>query len=672
MQTNLLFGIHCHQPVDNFDNVIYEIIEKSYLPFFQTLKEYPEFKCSVHFSGWLFQFIKENKPQLFSLIKSLSSQIEFFTGGYYEPILASIPSCDRVAQINKLSDFIINNFNQKPRGLWLTERIWDDSIIDDLKQCEIDYVIVDDYHLIASGFDKNNLNGYFLTENSNNKMALFPINKDLRYIIPFATIENSVNKIKEFSNIEGENAAIIFDDGEKFGVWPKTYEKVYEKKWLKKFFEKCIEDETINITTFSDFFDKNNAISLSYLPTVSYHEMGEWSTLPNIANDYLDLIHKHMDKEYLIRGGIWKNFFLKYNESNWIHKRALELSRVENVSEEYKDYLYRIQCNDVLWHGVFGGIYLPNLRDNAFKYIIKCENLLGRTNGYEKCDINIDSYDEYKFYTPDLITIIDPKRGGQIIEFDLRKQCFNLQNTLTRYKETYHNKIEKIEEKNKKEQKEEMKIEVNDEIETIHNDSLLATTEDIELFVDWYPKKSAIDHITDKNLNKHNFKACSFKEYGDFANQIFEVEDLNKNSIKLTRDGGIYKERKKETKLTKSFKFNNKQIESVIEIKSEEKSALKYLLEYNLHFQDYNILTVNGHNIGEALYLENSQLTILDQSMNKTISFYFDQCVDIYIYPVKSVSQSEAGVDYTIQGIALGFAKDFSSQLNLKYHIDIH
>lgn len=447
MKTNLLFGIHCHQPVDNFDKVVYEIIEKSYKPFFHVLKNYPKFKCSVHFSGWLFEFIKREEPELFSLIKSLSSQIEFFTGGFYEPILASISSKDRIAQINMLSNFIKENFNQKPRGLWLTERIWDDSIIDDLKKCDIDYVIVDDYHLIASGFKKDELNGYFMTEDSNNKIALFPINKDLRYIIPFATIQNSMNKLKEFANVEGENAAIIFDDGEKFGVWPKTYEKVYEKEWLKNFFEKCIEDETINISTFSEFYDKNHAISLAYLPTVSYHEMGEWSTLPNISKDYLDLIHTHMDKEYLIRGGIWKNFFIKYHESNWIHKRALELSKTPNQNEEFKDYLFRTQCNDVLWHGVFGGVYLPNLRDNAYKYIIKCENILGRENGFKQYDIDMDSYDEYKFYTPYLIVVIDPKIGGQIVEFDLRKSCFNLQNTLTRYNETYHNKIKKIEKK---------------------------------------------------------------------------------------------------------------------------------------------------------------------------------------------------------------------------------
>ncbi|QKF83243.1 alpha-amylase/4-alpha-glucanotransferase domain-containing protein [Halarcobacter ebronensis] len=668
MQTNLLFGIHCHQPVDNFDKVVYEIIEKSYKPFFEILKDYPQFRCSVHFSGWLFEFIKNNEKELFNLIKKLSPQIEFFTGGYYEPILASIPSHDRVAQINKLSNFIVENFNQKPRGLWLTERIWDDSIIDDLKKCEIDYVIVDDYHLIASGFNKYELNGYFLTENSNNQIALFPISKDLRYIIPFATVENSINKLKEFANYEGKNAAIIFDDGEKFGVWPKTYEKVYEKKWLKNFFEKCIEDETINVTTYSEFFDKNKAISLSYLPTVSYHEMGEWSTLPNISKDYLDLIHEHSDREYLIRGGIWKNFFIKYNESNWIHKRALELSKVENQNEQFKDFLYRTQCNDVLWHGVFGGIYLPNLRDNAYKYIIKCENLLDIKSGYTKSDINMDSYEEYKFYTPELITIIDPKMGGQIVEFDIRKKEFNLQNTLTRYHETYHNKIQRVEE-NSDEVLE--KKESDEEIATIHNDNILATTEDIELFSDWYIKKSAIDHITDRGFTRAEFKSCTFQEYGDFANQPFEVVETTQNSIKLKRDGGIYRISKKDTTLTKTFTFENRKIHSNINIQTDEISVMRYLLEFNFHFQDYEILTVNGHNIGESLHFENSQLTILDQSLNKTITFHFDQCIEMYVYPVKSVSQSESGVDYTIQGIAFGFAKDFSTQLDLKYTIEV-
>ena len=106
MNTKLLFGIHCHQPIDNFDHVVYEAIVKSYKPFFETLQNFPEFKCSVHFSGWLLEFIQKNDTELFSLMKKLSPQIEFFSGGFYEPILASIPSIDRIAQIQKLNSFI--------------------------------------------------------------------------------------------------------------------------------------------------------------------------------------------------------------------------------------------------------------------------------------------------------------------------------------------------------------------------------------------------------------------------------------------------------------------------------------------------------------------------------------------------------------------------------------
>lgn len=667
MKTNLLFGIHCHQPIDNFDRVIVEIIEKSYRPFFETLKEFPKFKCSVHFSGWLFEYIKKNDSKLFELIKSLAPQIEFFTGGYYEPILASIPSVSRVKQIQKLSKFIEDNFNQKPKGMWLTERIWDDSIIDDLRKCDVEYVIVDDYHLISSGFDKKKLNGYFLTENSNNTMALFPINKDLRYIIPFATIDDTMEKLHSFKNIEGENAAIIFDDGEKFGVWPKTYEKVYKKEWLRKFFAKSIEDESINVTTFKEFYAKNSGISLAYLPTVSYHEMGEWSTLPNISKDYLDLIKKHEDKEYLIRGGIWKNFFIKYNESNWIHKRSLELSKKPNQSLEYEDALHKTQCNDVLWHGVFGGIYLPNLRDNAYTYIIECENLSLGEKGFESYDIDLDSKLEYKHYTKDLIAITDIY-GAQIVELDLRKERFNYQNTLTRYHETYHDKIKKVEE----EEIEDSDSNSDDEaIETIHS-SVLYTKEDVQMYRDWYHKKSAIDHICDKALTLEEFQKCEFKEYGDFTNQNFEVTNINENSINFSRVGGVYKESKKETILNKTFTYDDNSINVEVDLATLENSTLNYLTEWNFHFMDYELLNINENILDEdSLEIEDSKLIIFDTLLNKSIIFSFNQIMKIYIYKVKSVSQSEEGVDYTTQGLCFGFACKFKKDLKLKYSLSI-
>jgi len=661
MKTSLLFGIHCHQPIDNFDNVVLEIIEKSYKPFFKVLEEFPNFKCSVHFSGWILEFIQKNDPELFTLMQKLSSQIEFFTGGYYEPILASISSRDRVAQIQKLSQFIKKHFKQTPRGLWLTERIWDDSIIDDLAKCSVEYVIVDDYHLIASGHSPNDLNGYFITENSNNHIALFPINKDLRYMIPFATIDETVEKLHSFSQEEGKNAAIIFDDGEKFGIWPKTYKRVYEEEWLREFFTHAITDETITPMTFEEYFEANRALSLVYLPTVSYHEMGEWSVLPNLTKSYHKLLDQMGEDEYLIRGGIWKNFFLKYDESNWIHKRSLELSKDRIKSKEYEEALFKTQCNDVLWHGVFGGIYLPNLRDNAYRYIIECENLKEIKNDLLIRDIDMDSIEEYKFYTPNLLTIIKPKHGGQIVELDLRKECFNLQNTLTRYHEVYHDKIQKVQEGEE---------ESESETTTIHK-NLLKTTEDIEKITDWYLKKSLIDHISDDALTLENFRRCSFKEYGDFANQPYEVIDANKGSMILKRQGGIYAPDKFATTLTKDISFKNATITTQINIETLCEEKLSYMSEWNLHFADYEAVTFNAQALEESLEIIDSQLVIEDGHLNKKLIYDFGEAVSIYCYPSKSISQSESGVDYTTQGVTIGFVKLFAKNLSFEYSFKV-
>ena len=69
-----------------------------------------------------------------------------------------------------------------------------------------------------------------------------------------------------------------------------------------------------------------------YLPTASYSEMGEW-TLPSQAQGALDELRKRVPHEEeeagkrFIRGGFWRNFFTKYEESNNLHKKMLRVSR---------------------------------------------------------------------------------------------------------------------------------------------------------------------------------------------------------------------------------------------------------------------------------------------------------------------------------------------------------
>ncbi len=626
----LLFGIHCHQPIDNFDHVVYEAIVKSYKPFFQTLQKFPTFKCSVHFSGWLLEFIQKNDNELFSIMKKLSPQIEFFSGGFYEPILASIPSIDRIAQIQKLNSFIKKNFNQTPKGLWLTERVWDDSIITDLVQCGIEYVIVDDYHLLSNG-TTNNLYGYYLTENNSNTIAVFPISKDLRYAIPFSSIEQIEGQLQSFSGKDGSNGAIIFDDGEKFGIWPKTYELCYENGWLEDFFALACENKTIQTQTYKEFYESNKPLGLVYLKTVSYEEMGHWSNL---------------DRSYhYSQSGIWKNFFIKYQESNWIHKRVLELSKKQINSPIYLDCLHKAQCNDVLWHGVFGGIYLPNLRDNAYRYIIECEKMqpLEPLCIY---DIDFDGYEEYKLVSENLVVIIKPNLGASIAELDIKDKNFNLLNTLTRRDEEYHKNIKK-----------EASVATN-EIATIH-DNQLTMDENIQIHNDSYLKKSSIDYLCDDSFSLESFKTNTFSTLINLSDTLFLPLQEGKPlfGCEFTLMG-------KKASIQKEYFLEKNSFKTNIILQTNKQNQIRYVNEWNLHFAIYDILEINGEIFQEELSLFTNRLEIFDPYLGKKIIFELSNIIEIFLCKNFTVSQSESGLDLTVQHLSIGFVSTFTNHID--------
>ena len=94
----LLLGIHCHQPVGNFEWVLEDGYKKAYLPFVEALERHPKIKMALHYSGSLLEWIEKSHPEFLNKIAQLvkRGQVEVMTGGFYEPILAIIPERDRM------------------------------------------------------------------------------------------------------------------------------------------------------------------------------------------------------------------------------------------------------------------------------------------------------------------------------------------------------------------------------------------------------------------------------------------------------------------------------------------------------------------------------------------------------------------------------------------------
>ena len=145
----------------------------------------------------------------------------------------------------------------------------------------------------------------------------------------------------------------------------------------------------------------------------------------------------------LIRGAHWRNFLTKYPESNRMHKKMQALSllcRERGDPLSARRAIGRAQCNDAYWHGVFGGLYLPHLREAIWKNLALAEAELRRAEGLsvEILDLDADGHDEVWVHSDQFSAILSPRRGGAVEEYTLFSRGINYANTLTRRREVYH------------------------------------------------------------------------------------------------------------------------------------------------------------------------------------------------------------------------------------------
>ena len=454
---SLLFGVHAHQPVGNFDAVMEEAHVRCYRMFLQTAERYPAFRFAVHFSGWLLDWLMARYPEDMARLASMTrrGQVEWFGSGDCEPVLASIPHRDRVSQIDALSDKIERLFGQRPKGAWLTERVWESAVVPSLADTGIEYVAVDDYHFLCAGEPAGRLDGHFTTEEDGRRLDLFPISEQARYRLPFSPAEGAVAWLEHLAR-EGHRAAVYFDDIEKFGIWPETYHWVYEQGWLTRFIEGVLASPLIETTTYADFHARQKTRGIVYLPTTSYIEMNEWTLPARAARTYHALVEqeKHAgrfeDRKAFLRGGMWRNFFMRFPESNWMHKRMLDVSArlaalpADRRTPAMQAQLHRAQANDAYWHGLFGGLYLPHLRRAVWNNLLALEAALDGVSPpltLARCDLDCDGHDELFLRGDGLLAVVRADGDAALVELSSHALAHNFGDTLRRHDEVYHDKL---------------------------------------------------------------------------------------------------------------------------------------------------------------------------------------------------------------------------------------
>jgi alpha-amylase len=677
---NLMFGIHSHQPVGNFEGVFRKSYETCYRPFLEVLARHPGVRVALHYSGPLLEWIEDNAADYIDTIAELAErgQVEMLSGGFYEPILPVIPREDAVAQLRMMNDYIERRFGQKPRGLWLTERVWEPHLPSIIAEAGLEYTMIDETHFVHAGLEPDEMFGYYVTEDSGYRTAVFPIDKNLRYKIPFAQPEDALDYLRSISS-DGEPKDITYgDDGEKFGVWPDTYKWVYTDGYLEKMFAALEENsDWISMPTFSEYLDSHMPAGRVYLPTASYDEMMEWAQPADVTTTYHNIVERLKDdgvyQEYrpFVRGGFWRTFLAKYHEANRMHKKMMLVSRKVNslgegeVADEARRELWQGQCNCPYWHGLFGGLYLNYLRYANYSHLIRAEQMAERAlHGdnsaiyVERSDYDCDGHDEVIVSTPDYNFYISPGYGGSVSEVDFKPKCFNITDVMSRRPEAYHAKLRQA-----------SSSEADDKVQSIH-DMVRVKEEGLEeaLLYDSYDRRCFLDRFLPSDTTVEDFAAGRSHDLGDFVGRRYELTREESTSqaliLGLSREGRLQlDQRSVPVSLDKQFAISNDSgIEARYGIRSGEADCGPdlFAVEFNVTLlagdAEDRYYEIPGVELQEKCMISMgavesaSLIRLVDEWMNIAIVIRCKPAATIWRFPIETVSQSEGGFEKTYQG----------------------
>ena len=685
---DFVFCIHNHQPVGNFGFVLEEAFRQAYFPFLEVLSRHPSVKAVLHNSGALLEWIERSHPEYFDLVRGLVSrgQLELLTGGFYEPVLPSVPDADKIGQTRKLSEYVKDMLGFAPRGLWLAERVWEPSLPGVLAAAGVEYTVVDDSHFKSAGLGERDLLGYYLTEDQGAVVKVFSGSKRLRYLIPYAEPDETLQYFRENSSEEEGRLLVFADDGEKFGVWPGTHLLCYEKKWLERFLVSLEENSHwINTVTFSEYISRRKPLGWVFLPTASYAEMMEWSLPVEAQLKYRAFLKKLRERgeaaeyESFVKGGFWRNFFSRYPESNWMHKRMLFGRRVVTsargraITEELRtaalNEIWKAQCNCAYWHGVFGGLYLPHLREAIYRHVIRAENMLleaekgvgglaglvGADSPILRADIDGDGDTEVVLSNRESAFYVSPARGGTLVEMDHRGREVNLLNNLARRKEAYHNRMVPQNPHSS-----------GEKAASIH-DAVTAKEGHLKrfLFYDRFPRTCLLDHFLPAETSLDEIAASSFKELGTFVCAAYTERACDGEgslflfSSGVVRSGAGSAGLSIEKVLSISSPGTSLLAEYRLRFDDRLSSELLFAIEFNLHFSSpsgASAVTEDGSSGQTALPLDRptelhgfQALRVRDSNFGLTAVLTAEGAPRLWQFPVETVSLSESGLERVYQ-----------------------
>ncbi|MGB6429405.1 MAG: alpha-amylase/4-alpha-glucanotransferase domain-containing protein [Candidatus Acidiferrales bacterium] len=666
--------IHAHQPVGNFDAVFERTYRQSYLPFIECLARHPGVRIGLHYSGPLLEWLSATHPEYFAQLAEMAArgQIELVGGGFYEPILISIPLADQREQIERLAAFLERYFGKRPRGAWLAERVWEPQLPSSLAAAGVEYTLVDDSHFLSAGFEPEQMFGCYVAEDGGHNVKLVPGLQALRYLVPFRDVGEVVGFLRDSSSRHPDGMAAMGDDLEKFGSWPGTYDHCYTNGWLDRFFSALeVESSWLSVVPPGEYLATHAPLGRADLPAASYTEMMEWA-LPTAARMRFHNVRQRFANEpevlQFLSGNFWRGFFSKYAESNLLNKKMLRASReIELLGHrrrgaaaaqklaEARTHVLRGQCNDAYWHGVFGGVYAPHLRTALWREAIRAETLAESVRGrgqHEVCattsDFDSDGADEVIVTSPRFSALVKPSDGATIAALDDRRAGATLINSMMRRPEAYHDRLRAL------------SSGTASEVTSIH-DRTRAKEEGLErrLRYDRWPRHAFRLVLFPPHKTLDDYDALRLQEHAAFAGGAYRIEEVTGGRVIATAEATVGQGT---LHVLKRFDFAPAgpgfEVRCAVEMSLVGTSSAEFEagIEIVLNFlapdePDRLFQTADGdHRLAWIGIASGPSLRVVDGWQNVAVVIEAREAKHFWVAPIETVSESEDGFERVYQG----------------------
>lgn len=416
----LLLGAYFHPPVSYNEEELESYYSNNLKALVSQIYYNKDLYFTFYFSGPFIEWMSEHHPEFIRVVVDLVNEkrVEVLGGGYTAPLLPLIFHKDRILQIEKLITMVSKTFSKRPRGLWLTRGVWDESLPPVLQQARIEYTFLPTEAFQRIGVeDVRFIYRISLTESQGHTLNVLPFSFRLARNLQegsHAELWELVDRLYESNNDEKHHCIGIFLNGQ----------RPFSEAAFKSFVDQARDRfEQIEILLPNQFMKRHHGPGHHYFfPTPGFKEISEaGADLP--------------PQEHTKARSSFKQILSATRGFNQLYTKMVHISfqswmvkgdkyrRASALDELYLSQDHHFYCT---WDN------MDNLNKSfkayAMEKLISAETIARGPNFVPtilRQDFNLDFHTEYLFKSKS-INLVVTTNGGQVIDWDLVDKKMNL------------------------------------------------------------------------------------------------------------------------------------------------------------------------------------------------------------------------------------------------------